>query len=154
MTTWASAELTSIGAVEELQIAPRRRDGTLRNPVIIWVVRHRDDLYVRSGYGNTAAWYRGTQVRHEGHIWAGGIEKDVSFVEEPDPTLNDALDAVYRTKYGHYEARFVNTIVSPEARAATLKLVPRSTPRWIVASTTLTPRPRTATATVRLSSAR
>jgi hypothetical protein len=42
------------------------------------VVRLGDDLYVRSVYGRTGAWFRGTQVRHEGHIWAGGVDKDVT----------------------------------------------------------------------------
>ena len=72
MTTWTSDELDKIGRAEELQIASVRRDGTLRKPVTIWVVRHGDDLYVRSGYGRAAAWFRGTQLRHEGHIKAGG----------------------------------------------------------------------------------
>ena len=38
MTTWTSDELTKIGAAEELRIASLRSDGTLRNPVTIWVV--------------------------------------------------------------------------------------------------------------------
>jgi hypothetical protein len=63
MTTWTSDELNKIGKAEELQIASLRRDGTLRKHVIIWVVRVGDDLYVRSVYGRTSAWFRGTQVR-------------------------------------------------------------------------------------------
>jgi hypothetical protein len=80
MTTWTSEELNKIGKAEELQIAPRRSDGTLRKPVIIWVVRDGDELYVRSANGRDSAWFRGVQVRHEGRIWAGGVEKDVTFV--------------------------------------------------------------------------
>ena len=124
MTAWTSDELSKIGAAEELQIAPARRDGTLRNPVTIWVVRHGDDLYVRSVNGRTAAWFRGAQVRHEGHIQAGGVDKDVTFVDA-DQDINDQIDAVYRTKYRRYAANIIDSIVSPEARAATLKLVPR-----------------------------
>jgi hypothetical protein len=124
MTTWTSDELTKIGPAEELQIASVRRDGTLRNPVIVWVVRHGDDLYVRSVNGPTAAWFRGTQTRHEGRVWAGGVEKDVTFVEETDPGINDEIDAAYRTKYRRYPS-IVPHIVTPEARSATLKLVPR-----------------------------
>ena len=126
MTTWTSDELTKIGAAEELQIASLRRDGTLRNPVTIWVVRHGNELYVRSVNGRTAAWFRGTQLRHDGHIRAGGIDKDVTFVEvDPDAALDDQIDAAYRTKYRRYAAGIVGSIVSPAARAATLKLVPR-----------------------------
>jgi hypothetical protein len=124
MTAWTSDELAKIGPAEELEIASLRRDGTLRNPVTIWVVRHGDDLYVRSVNGRTSAWFRGSQVRHEGHIQAGGVDKDVTFVETDD--INDEIDAAYRSKYHRYAASIVNTIVSPKARAATIKLVPRS----------------------------
>ena len=123
MTSWTKDEITKIGAAEELQIASRRRDGTLRKPVIIWVVRYGDDLYVRSVNGRTASWFRGTQVRHEGHIQAGGVDKDVTFVDA-SPDLNDQIDAVYRSKYRRYAASIINSIVSPTARSATIKLIP------------------------------
>jgi hypothetical protein len=125
MTTWTNDELNKIGTAEELEIASLRGDGTLRNPVTIWVVRIGDDLYVRSMNGRTAAWFRGTQSRHEGHIRAGGIDKDVTFVDG-DPGINDQIDAAYRSKYRRYGESIVGTIVNPEARSATIKLVPRS----------------------------
>lgn len=126
MTAWTSDELDTIGRADELQIAALRPDGTLRKPVTIWVVRIGDELYVRSYKGPGAAWFRGTQVRSEGHIWAGGIEKEVSFVEETAPDINDQIDSAYRTKY-HRSPSYVPPMVSPEARATTLRLVPRST---------------------------
>ena len=126
MKTWTSDELTKIGTAEELKIASLRRDGTLRKPVTIWVIRYGDDLYVRSVNGRTAAWFRGTQVRHEGHIQAGGVDKDVTFVDA-DPNINDQIDAAYRTKYRRYAASIISHILSPEARSATIKLVPRPT---------------------------
>jgi hypothetical protein len=125
MTAWTSDELNKIGTAEELQISSLRRDGTLRNPVTIWVVRLGDDLYVRSVNGRTSAWFRGTQVRHEGHIQAGGVDKDVTFVDA-EPDINDQIDAAYRAKYRRY-AQYVPPIVAPGARAATIKLVPRAT---------------------------
>ena len=125
MTAWTSDELTTIGAADELEIASLRDDGTLRKPVTIWVVRLGDDLYVRSVRGRGSAWFRGTQVRHEGHIQSGGVEKDVTFVEETDPGINDQVDAALRTKYRRYDARYVDPMLIPEARAATIKLVPR-----------------------------
>jgi hypothetical protein len=125
MNAWTNDELTEFGAAEELEIAPLRRDGTLRNPVTIWIVRHGDDLYVRSVNGRAAAWFRGAQERHEAHIHAGGVDKDVLLVETDD--MNDEIDAAYRTKYRRYAASVIDSIVTPEARAATLKLVPRST---------------------------
>jgi hypothetical protein len=129
MTTWTSDELTRIGAAEELRIASLRRDGTLTNPVTIWVVRLGDDLYVRSVNGRTAAWFRGTQVRHEGRIRAGGVEKDITFVDvaDADRDIQDQIDAAYRTKYRRYAPNIINSVLSPAARSATLKLVPRST---------------------------
>jgi hypothetical protein len=124
MTTWTSDELTRIGTSEELQIASLRDDGTLRNPVTIWVVRHGDDLYVRSVNGRTSAWFCGAQIRHEGHIQAGGVNKDVTFVEVDAPDLYDQIDAAYRTKYRRY-AQYFTPMVAPEARSTTIKLVPR-----------------------------
>jgi hypothetical protein len=123
MSVWMSDDLDRIGEAEELEIASVRRDGTLRRPVTIWVVRHGDDLYVRSVNGRTSSWFRGAQVRHEAHIEAGGVDKDVLLVESDD--MNDQIDAAYRTKYHRYAESIVGSIVSPQARAATLKLVPR-----------------------------
>jgi hypothetical protein len=124
MSAWTSEELTGIGTATELQIASRRRDGTLRKPRTIWVVRVGDDLYVRSMYGRTGGWFPGTQVRQEGHIRAGGVDKDVTFTDA-DPDLNDQIDAAYREKYRRYGERIIGGVVNPEARAATIKLVPR-----------------------------
>ena len=127
LTTWTNDELNRIGTAEELQITSLRCDGTLRKPVTIWVVRLGDMLYVRSVNGRTSAWFRGTQVRQEGRIQAGGVDRDVTFVEETAPDLNDRIDAVYRTKYSRYAARIVNSIISPQARFATIQLVPHCT---------------------------
>jgi hypothetical protein len=126
MTMWTRDELNKIAAAEELRIASLRRNGTLRKLVTIWVVRHGDDLYVRSAYGRSAAWFRGVKARHEGRIQAGGVEKDVIFMDAA-PNLNDEIDAAYRAKYRRHGATYVNMMVSPEARSATIKLTPRLT---------------------------
>ena len=125
MTGWTSDELTKIEAADELEIASIRRDGTLRNLVTIWVVRLGDDLYIRSVNGRTGAWFRGTQVRHEGRIGAGGVEKDVTFVDA-DAGIIDQIDDAYRSKYRRYAPGIVGSVLTPEARTATIKLVPRS----------------------------
>jgi hypothetical protein len=124
MAGWTSDELDKIAAADELQLASARRDGTLRKPVTIWVVSHGDDLYVRSWRGRTSTWFHGVEDRHEGHISAGGVDKDVLFVE-PDDDVNDEIDAAYHAKYDRYSARYVDPMVGPEARAATIRLVPR-----------------------------
>jgi hypothetical protein len=125
MTAWTNDELNRIGAAEELKIASLQQDGTLRKPVIIWVVRVGDELYGRSVNGRTSAWFRGVQSRHEGQIQAGGVVKAVAFVEEPEPTVNEKIDIAYRTKYHRYAESIINHINGSEARAATIKLVPR-----------------------------
>ncbi len=124
MSAWTADELTAIGDAEELELRSRRRDGTLRDPVTIWVVAHDGALYVRAIGGRASAWFRGTQTRHEGRIRAGGIDKDVEFVEPGDDVAH-ALDALYRAKYRRYSPDVLGTVLTPEARSATLKLVPR-----------------------------
>jgi hypothetical protein len=126
MTTWTSDELHKIGTAEELEIMSMRSDGTLRDPVIVWVVRAGDDLYVRAWRGRNSPWFRGVQARHAGRIRAAGVEKDVTFIEESDPAINDQLDQGYRTKYRHADAQYVDPMVVPQAKAATIRIVPRS----------------------------
>lgn len=128
MNTWTSDELRKIETAEELEIASLRGDGTLRDPVTIWVVRIGDEIYVRAYKGRTSPWFRGVQSRHEGHIQAGGVKKDVIFVEADDPNLNDQIDVAYRTKYRRYAGSILDSMVTPGARSATIKLLPRDAP--------------------------
>ncbi len=125
MTAWTSDELAAIAAADELEIAPLRPDGPQRAPVTIWVVRADDDLYVRSFRGSGSSWFRGAEASHEGHIRAGGVDKDVVFVDEADPGINEQIDAAYRAKYRRFGATYVDPMVAEGARVATLKLAPR-----------------------------
>ena len=125
MTGWTTGELDKVEAADELEIASLRSDGTLGSPRTIWVVRIDDDLYVRSVNGRTSDWFRGTERRHEGRIRAGDVEKDVTFVEA-DGGVEGRIDDAYREKYQRYDTSIVNSTLTPQARAATLKLVPRS----------------------------
>ncbi len=125
MATWTQAELNKVGKAEDLDISSLRKDGSLRNPVTIWVVRSGDDLFVRCMNGRKGAWFRGILTRHEGHIQAGGVDKDVTFVEEHDAAVNAQVDAAYHAKYDHYGQKIVGTVANPNADASTLKLVPR-----------------------------
>src|SRR5712691_10762155 len=91
MTEWTEKELSRIGRAEEVDVASLRRDGTVHNRVTIWLVRHDDDLFVRSAVkGRNAAWFRAAQKSHRGRIWAGGIEKDVTFVDA-DHSIDDEI---------------------------------------------------------------
>jgi hypothetical protein len=125
MSGWTSEELARIEQTDELDLASQRRDGSLRKPVTIWVVRDRDDLYVRSIHGRAGGWFRGTQSRGQGHVRSGGVDKDVSFVVDPDPALNDRIDTAYRDKYRRYGDRIVGTVVNAASRESTIRLVPR-----------------------------
>src|SRR3982074_1737660 len=107
MTPWTSDQLDKIGGAEEVQIASVRRDGTLRKPVTVWVVRHGDDLYLRSVGGRSAHWFRGAQESHQGRIRANGVHQDVTFVDV-DHDIDDEVDAAYRTKYSRYAGRILN----------------------------------------------
>jgi len=124
VTHWTSDQLDKVGEAEELQIASVRRDGTLGKSVTVWVVRHGDDLYVRSVRGRSAHWFRGTQERHEGRIRAGGVQQDVSFVDAGHDIANE-VDAAYRAKYRRYAGNILNSVLTPEARSTMTKLVPR-----------------------------
>jgi len=125
MTKWTSDQLDKVGRAEEVQIASIRRDGTLGKPVTVWAVRNGDDLYVRSVGGPSAHWFRGTKERHEGRVRAGGVQQDVTFVDA-DHDIDDEVDAAYRAKYHRYAGNILNSVLTPQARSATTKLVPRS----------------------------
>jgi hypothetical protein len=124
VTAWTNDELSRVGDAEELQIASARRDGTLGRSRTIWVVPYGGSLYVRSVNGPSAAWFRSTQVRHEGRVQAGGVDRDVAFADA-DHSLDDEIDAAYRGKYRRYAKSITDSITSPAARSTTVRLLPR-----------------------------
>ena len=121
---WSDDELRRVGDAQELQIAPVKRDGSLRKPLPIWVARAGDDLYVRAAYGPRTGWHRVARASGEGHVSAGGVERDVTFEDAPE-TANDAVDAAYRDKYARYAGPILDSVVNEQARASTLRVVPR-----------------------------
>ncbi len=124
MSDWTANELEKIGTADELQVASLRPDGSLRPYTTIWVVRVGDDLYVRSYRGRNGGWFRHVLERHEGHIRAGGVDRYVGFAE-PEDADHDAIDRAYRSKYARYSRAYVDPMVSPDATAATLRLIAR-----------------------------
>jgi len=124
MTEWTKDEISGIGESEEVDVAALTRDGSVRNRVTIWVVGHGEDLYVRSIRGRSGAWFRAVHGPTDGRIWAGRFQRDVKF-EKADPGINDEIDAAYRSKYRRYAGRILNSVLTPEARSTTLRLVPQ-----------------------------
>ena len=88
------------------------------------MVRVGNNLYVRSVNGRESDWFQGVQTRHEGRIQAGGLQKNVLFVEVTDSALNNEIDAAYRTKYRRYAESIIQSITGQNARSATLRLLP------------------------------
>ena len=125
MTQWTNDQLDRIGRAEEVRIESVGADGKLGKPVTIWAVRHGDGIYIRSVRGHKGRWYRGVQETKQGRIRGGGVQQDVTFTEA-DAGTEGQLDEAYRTKYGRYAGAILNSCLTPEARSATLRLVPRS----------------------------
>ena|SRR5438105_3058288 len=125
MTAWKTDELRKIGSAEEIDIAISRPGGRMRNRVTVWAISYSDALYVRSAVkGRDAAWFRAAQEAHEGRIWAGGVEKEVT-LEDANHDLDDEIDGAYRAKYRRYAGRILNSCLTSEARSTTLKVMPR-----------------------------
>jgi hypothetical protein len=76
--------------------------------------------------GRAAAWFRGTQVHHVGRTSAGGVTRDVTFVDATGD-LDDRIDDPYRTKYRRYSQSIAGSVLTPQARSATIRLIPRPT---------------------------
>jgi hypothetical protein len=123
MSTWSTDVSRRVGAAEELQIASRRTDGTLRPYVTIWVVRVEDALYVRSAQGENNPWYRRALASGRGRVRAGGVELDVRFRHANDVD-QEAITAAYHAKYDRYGPQVVSGVVSARSEGVTMELLP------------------------------
>lgn len=124
MSGWSQEDLARVGGSEEIGIASVRPDGTVRPYVTIWAVRAGDDLYVRSAYGSANPWFRRARESGTGRIRAGGAERDVTFADAP-AEVQEAVDAAYHAKYDRHGPQIVGTVVGPQVRDVTLRLLPR-----------------------------
>ena len=91
MSAWKTDELESISGVDEVQVASRRTDGSLRPFVTIWAVRHGDDVYVRSAHGPKNGWFVRAVAPAKERFYAGRVERDITF-ERPDPSVDAGVD--------------------------------------------------------------
>jgi hypothetical protein len=72
------------------------------------------ELRAARSAGDSATTTAACPPRRASTVSAGGVEKDVRFVQ--------AVDDAYRTKYAHYDASMVDPMVQPEVRRTTLRL--------------------------------
>jgi hypothetical protein len=123
---WTDDEVGPLTSEDEIRVASARRDGSLRKPVTMWMVVHRGHVYVRAVKGVDGLWYRHVRATDHAHVTAAGVAADV-VVEDAseDSALASRLDAAYREKYRRYAAGTVGSVVTPAAKASTLRLTPR-----------------------------
>jgi hypothetical protein len=121
--TWSPQELERIGSAEELLIAVRRPDGTLRNWLPIWVVTVGEQVYVRTWHRRDTGWFGNVLASGRARVQVPGLEDDVSVTDvgEGPAELRAGIDAAYRAKYGPGGSE---SMVTPEAAAATLQFIP------------------------------
>ncbi len=119
---WSPEALDRIGPAEELQIAGRRANGTLRAPITIWSVAVGGSVYVRAVAGRAAGWHRGTQIRREGQITVEGTTYDVVF-SSADPALGAEIDEAFRAKYVRWPDE-TDSLLTGTARESTIRIQP------------------------------
>ncbi len=122
MSGWTGEVLQRIGGAQELRLAPRRQDGSLRPFTTMWVVRVGNDLYVRSAGGPNRPWYRHALASRAGRIEAGGTGAEVDFAPAA-PEMNEEIDSAYHAKYDRYGPAIVGHVTGSAAHAVTLRLI-------------------------------
>jgi hypothetical protein len=119
--TWSGQQLIQVGVAAELELASRRRDGTLRPYTTMWVVRVGDDLFVRSAGGPGRPWYRHALASGTGRIRGGGVEAEVRFAQDGDAP-HGAIDSAYHAKYDRYGPVPVGHVTGRPSHPVTIRL--------------------------------
>ncbi|GAB40273.1 DUF2255 family protein [Gordonia sputi] len=122
MSTWNVQQAQQLTAPQEVGVATRRRDGSVRTPRVIWIVRSGDRVFIRSTNGRGADWFRWAIATGTGQITSGTTTFDVAFREADGADL-EIVDDAYRDKYGNY-ASIVDHLQEDGPRAATLEVLP------------------------------
>jgi hypothetical protein len=124
MSEWSKDELQKIAEADDLHIAPFREDGvTYGTPTWIWSVAVDGALYARAYHGKSSRWYQAAMRQKAGRVIAAGMTKEVSF-EPVEGPINDRIDEAYRAKYQN--SPYLASMIGARARAATVKIAPRS----------------------------
>jgi hypothetical protein len=125
MATWSNDELSKIAKTDDLHISPFCEDGvTYGTPTWIWSVVVDNSLYVRGYNGQSSRWYQAAVRQKVGRIAAAGMTKEVTF-EPIDGSNDDRIDDAYQAKY--HDSPYLNPTIGTQARAATVKVMPRKT---------------------------
>jgi hypothetical protein len=123
---WTNDDLRRLATEDEIYVSSIRRDGTARKPVTMWMVTEEGRMYVRSVNGTEGAWYRHIRATDRAQVTARGVDAEVSVEDaRADADLANRLDTAYRTKYQRYARRIVDSVLTPAAKASTLRLTPR-----------------------------
>jgi hypothetical protein len=123
---WTDDEISRLGEQDEIHMSSIRRDGSARPPVTMWMVSDGGSLYVRAVKGVDGPWYRHVRATDQAHVATAGGAADVVVADASgDSALADRLDAAYREKYRRYSGAVLNSVLTPAACAATLRLMPR-----------------------------
>lgn len=125
-STWSPDQLQQIAASDELEIAVRRDDGSLRRWVPIWAVCVDENVYVRTWYRRSDGWFGYALESRRAQIRVPDVQADVSIIDlsSVPGALRAAVDDAYRSKYGHFGAATVEKMVAESAADTTLLLQP------------------------------
>jgi hypothetical protein len=114
VTAWTPDELTLLADAGSLRLTAGHEPGP---EVELGMVLVREELYVRAYRGPQSRWFQAAQETGRGRIRVGAIVRGVLLVPAAGPA--GAVDVAYSDKYGSS-----SLVVSPEARAATLRIDP------------------------------
>jgi hypothetical protein len=120
-SAWAARELRALSETLEIEISAPRRNGRPGDAVPIWVAVSGADVFVRTWQRRETGWYGGAVRSGSAHIRVGDLDVDVTVADIGDADA-DVVDAAYRAKYGELAAR---SVMTPDAAASTLRLLPR-----------------------------
>jgi hypothetical protein len=124
MNSWTKDELTKIAESDDLHVAPFRDDGSTYGTLTwIWSVVVDGALYVRAYNGRQSRWYQSALRQKAGRITAARMTKEVAF-EPVEDAFQQRIDDAYRSKYRTSE--YLEPMIGPRARAATIRIVPRT----------------------------
>lgn len=78
---------------------------------------------MRAYNGQKSSWYQAALKQKAGRITAAGMAKEVAFEPIPE-AINERIDDGYNAKYK--DSPYLTAMIGGQARAATVKVVPRA----------------------------